>query len=112
MNPALHIKQKLYKTAGVMALCLYVIGMAGLSAKNSVQIYQGYKANAEVNEYNDAAYRHASELLKQGEAVSAVYLKRYPNDIYATTTFYQDPWFKEYIDRYYEISGEIEYIYE
>ena len=43
--------------------------------------------------------------------MTSVYLKKYPNDSYAATTLYQEPWFKEYIDYYFELPSELEYIY-
>lgn len=100
------------RKVGTAVLIIYVLGMSGISIKNSINIYNGYKENSLINEYNDNAFSQAKEAYEQGEEVSVIYLKKYPNDLYATTTYYQDPWFKEYIARYYDIPIEIEYIYE
>lgn len=108
----LHPGDRILMRAVVTVFALYLIGMTGLSIKNSVKIYKGYKENAAIDQYNNAAWLHVKEQIARGEDVSRVYLKRYVDDTYATVTPYQQEWVKVYIDQYYEIPGEVEYIYE
>ena len=98
------------KIAGVI-FWFYCLGMSVISIKNYAGIYDGYKENAFINQYNEQAFLQAKDDLKQGKKVTSVYLKKYPNDSYAATTLYQEPWFKEYIDYYFELPSELEYIY-
>ena len=112
MKGKLRFEKLMYRRAAIIMFALYISGMTAFSIKNYKGIYVGYKENAVIDQYNNAAFLQAKERIDQGEEVSAVYLKRYVNDIYATITLYQQQWFKIYIDRYYELPGEVEYIFE
>lgn len=108
----IHFDRSIYRWGIIAAFVLYVLGMTGLSVRNYVRIYSGYRENAVIDQYNDVAWVHAKEQIARGDEVSAVYLKKFVDDTYATITLYQQEWFKVYIDRYYEIPDEVEYIYE
>ena len=101
-----------YKNCFGFLLVLYVLAMVLICGKNYIKIYHGYKENAIIYEYNHKTYLEAKDKVANGESVTEIHLKKYRDDMYATTMLYQDPWFKEYIEYYYELPSGINILFD
>ena len=81
------------------------------SVSNTLHIFRGYRTNSSVNASNDAALKEAKSRIDSGEQITEVSLKHLPDDTYGCTMLYHESWFKLYIDAYYGIPAEVQYIY-
>jgi len=91
---------------------LFAFGMSYVSFKNTAKIYEGYKENAVVNEYNEKLIEEAKMLIKNGEQVNNVTLKKLADDRYASVMLYQQEWFRPYVNSYYGLPQHITYTFE
>jgi hypothetical protein len=104
-------KRALYVCGGAVAV-LFVLAISFVSIKNTARIYDGYKANAIVNEHNEAVLLEAKQAIERGEVVERITLRKMADDQYASVTLYQQEWFWPYVNSYYELPQNITYTFE
>jgi len=104
--PVLLFKDGIPSYIGTVLLCI-VIGIS--SYQNAKTIYNGYRENYEILEFNDSECKKASEAIERGETVETVKLKELKYDKYACLMVYQEGYgfMKPWILKYYALPDEI-----
>ena len=84
------------------------------SVMNTSAIYEGYKKNYKTHMENHRILLDTQKAIEEGAEISEVHLAKNPDDQYAAGMLYQNgyEWFEFFIDAYYELPADIQYLYE
>ncbi len=109
---AISSKGYIFKCLTVLACLVFCL----CCIANTLKIYNGYKENSVINDYNEQAFHEAQTEASTGRGVNAINLKKYDeaNEIYASTTYYSrnEDYLREMILNYYGLDKDIMLNYE
>ena len=94
-------------------ICCLMTPYALISFVNLKRIYNGYKKNSIVLDYNHCKLKEAGDKLKNGETVNVVELYKMIDESYAGQQVYDInvSYMKFWIDEYYSLPYDVEYVY-
>lgn len=91
----------------VCAACAVCVTAGGIQ---SAKIYNGFKSNVRVQEYNEAMLRYAGELYASGQALDEIPLMRLKNETYTSSTMpYDRELIKDWMKIYYSLPANLTY---
>lgn len=97
---------------GVLTVLL-VTAVSIPSIGNALEIYFGYKINAEIHHHNDVVLVDTANQIRAGNDVDTVYLKRVSNALYGSEMQYYEGYsnMSEWMNAYYELPRDLKYIF-
>lgn len=101
------IFNKKIAVGAVCAACAVCVTVGGIQ---SAKIYNGFKSNVRVQEYNEAMLRYAGELYSSGQALDEIPLMRLKNEAYTSSTMpYDRELIKDWMKIYYSLPPNLTY---